>query len=148
MASAGPGLYRQCAMARLARAEELYRSINPEARATAFCELAQVASLIWDAVIDAISVAYTVGGGEPSGKSAQMREYAKEALPIAYRYWKGPIRLHNFQHRPYQRIELFDEHCEDTAGMLANINDYLPGPLRLPPESFDWLPETANDEEV
>ena len=139
MADAGPGPYRQCAMARLERAEELYRAISPETRATAFCELAQVASLIWDAVIDAISVAYMAGGGEPSGHSAQMREYAKEALPIAYRYWKGPIRLHNFQHRPYQRIELFAEHCEDTADMLTNINGYLPEPLRLPADSFGWM---------
>ena len=139
MVDAGPETYRQCAVARLERAEELYRSITPEARATAFCELAQVASLIWDAVIDAISTAFVSGGGAPSGNSIEMRNYAKEALPIAYRYWKGPVRLHNFQHRPYQSTELFTEHCEDTADLLRELNGYLPEPLRLPADGFDWL---------
>ena len=111
----------------------------PETRATAFCELAQVASLIWDAVIDAISIAYMSGGGEPSGNSIEMRNYAKETLPIVYRYWKGPVRLHNFQHRPYQSTELFAEHCEDTADLLTELNGYLPEPLRLPADRFDWL---------
>ena len=139
MVNAGPHSYRQCAIARLERAEEIYLAISPKTRTTAFCELAQVASLIWDAVIDAISVAYMAGGGAPSGNSIEMRQYAKASLPIAYRYWKGPIRLHNFQHRPYQSTALFAEHCEDTADLLIQLNAYLPETLRLPSDSFDWL---------
>lgn len=139
MADADPETYRQCAISRLACAEEMYRAINPETRATAFCELAQVASLIWDAVIDVVSAAYMAGGGTPSGNSTEIRQYAKTALPIVYRYWKGPARLHNFQHRPYQSTELFAEHCEDTADLLLQLNGYLPESLRLPAESFGWL---------
>lgn len=98
MADADPETYRQCAMARLARAQALYGAINPESRSTAFCELAQVASLIWDGVIDAVSIAYITDGGEPSGVSTQVRQYAKTAMPDVYGHWTGPGWLHNFQH--------------------------------------------------
>ena len=143
MAEASAQAYRQCAMARLAQAKELYRAISPEARPAAFCELAQIASLIWDAVIDAISVAYMNGGGTPSGNSTEIRGYAKGALPNAFQEWHGPSRLHNFQHRPCQSIGVFDEACLITANLLTQLNGYLPEPLRLPPDSFDWLPGTA-----
>ena len=139
MTEASAQEYRQCALARLARAEELYRTISPEARPTAFCELAQVASLIWDAVIDAVSVAYMNGGGTPSGNSIQMRGYAKSALPHVYQEWQGPSRLHNFQHRPYQSTCTFEEACLTTSNLLVQLNGYLPEPLRLPADSFGWL---------
>ena len=117
----------------------MYQAIDPVTRATAFCELSQVASLIWDTVIDSISIAYVVSGGAPSGNSIEIRQYAKTALPIVYRYWKGPVRLHNFQHRPYQSSGLFAEHCEDTADLLTQLNHHLPEPLRLPADSYGWL---------
>ena len=138
--------YRRCALARLARAEELYRTISPEARPSAFCELAQVASLIWDAVIDAISIAYMNGGSTPFGKSIDMRGYAKSALPHVYQEWQGPIRLHNFQHRPYQPTGAFEEACLITANLLTGLNGYLPEPLRLPVNSFGWLTRIGSEE--
>ena len=131
--------YRQCALARLARAEELYRAITPEGRATAFCEMAQVASLVWDAVVDAITAAYAESGGEPSGRSTEIRVYAQNALPDVYGYWKGPAWLHNFQHRPHQDSSAFSNAFRYTARLLTQLNRYLPEPLRLPTDSFSWL---------
>lgn len=131
--------YRQCAMARLERAQELYRSIGPETRQPAFCELAQVSSLIWDAVIDALATVYMDRGGAPSGNSVELRGYAKSELPDVYRYWSGPGRLHNFQHRPYQDVDLFHEGCLLTARLFLQVNTHLPEPLRLPADRFGWL---------
>ena len=139
MAEESPQSYRHCAMARLARAEELYRSISPETRPSAFCEMAQVASLIWDAVIDAVAVAYMTGGGAPSGNSTELRGYAKAQFPEMYRNWGGPAKLHNFQHRPYQTPGEFNEACLTTAKLLTQLNGHLPEPLRLPTDSFSWL---------
>ena len=139
MAEASPESYRQCALARLARAEEQYRAINPETRATAFCEMAQVASLIWDAVIDAVAVAYMAGGSTPSGNSTELSRYAKRGLPEVYQYWYAPARLHNFQHRPYMNSGAFDFSSRRTAVLLTQLNRHLPEPLRLPADSFGWL---------
>ena len=138
MAEASPQAYRQCALARLERAEELYRAIHPETRATAFCELAQAASLIWDAVIDAVAALYIDRGATPSGNSVELRQYVKTELPEVYDYWHGPARLHNFQHRPYLD-DAFDFGCRRTAVLLAALNDHLPESLRLPADSFGWL---------
>ena len=131
--------YHQCAVARLARARELYLAISPESRLTASCEMAQVASLVWDAVIDAIATMYMGSGSAPSGNSTEMRRYAKSALPDVYEYWGGPGRLHNFQHRPYQDIGVFHEGRLLAAGLFSQLNDHLPEPLRLPADSFGWL---------
>ena len=139
MAEASPETYRQCAMARLQRAEEMYRAISPEARAMAFCEMAQVASLIWDAVIDAVAISYMAGGSTPSGNSTELSRYAKAELPDVYYYWYGPARLHNFQHRPYLSNHTFNFARRRTAVLLAMLNNHLPEPLRLPSDSFDWL---------
>lgn len=131
--------YRQCALTRLARAEELYRSITPEDRATAFCEMAQVASLIWDAVIDAVTAAYVESGGAPTGRSTEIRVYARNVLPDVYEYWKGPAWLHNFQHRPHRDSNALSNACRYTARLLTLLNRHLPEPLRLPADSFGWL---------
>ena len=139
MAEASPQTYRQCAMTRLERAEEMYRAISPETRATALCELAQVASLIWDAVIDAVAVSYMAGGSTPSGNSTELSQYAKTELPDVYEFWHGPARLHNFQHRPYLGEGAFDFACQRTAALLTSLNRHLPEPLRLPADRFDWL---------
>lgn len=139
MVEASAQTYRQCAVARLARAEEIYRAISPETRATAFCEMAQVASLIWDAVIDAVAVAYMAGGSTPSGNSTEIAQYAKRRLPDVYYFWYGPARLHNFQHRPYLNSGAFEFASRRTAVLLTQLNDHLPEPLRLPADSFGWL---------
>ena len=139
MTEATPQAYRQCALSRLSRAEELFRAIASETRATAFCELAQVASLLWDAVIDAVTAAYVHGGGAPSGRSTEIRAYVKRALPDVYGYWKGPSWLHNFQHRPYQDISAFNSACRYTSNLLTQLNTRLAESLRLPANSFGWL---------
>ena len=139
MAEASPQTYRQCAMTRLERAEEMYRAISPETRATDFCELAQVASLIWDAVIDAVAISYMAGGSTPSGNSTELSQYTKTELPDVYEFWHGPARLHNFQHRPYLNDGAFDFARHRTAVFLATLNGHLPEPLRLPADKFDWL---------
>ena len=143
MAEASPQTYRQCAISRLQRAEEMYRAIRSETRVTAFCELAQIASLIWDAVIDAVAVSYMAGGSTPSGNSTELSQYAKAELPDAYEFWHGPARLHNFQHRPYLNYDAFDFACRRTAVFLETLNRRLPEPLRLPADSFNWLIRTA-----
>ena len=142
MAEASAQTYRQCAMARLERAAGMYRAINPESMGTAFCELAQIASLIWDAVIDAVAISYMAVGSTPSGKSTELSQYAKAELPDVYEYWHGPARLHNYQHRPHLGDNAFDFGCQRTAVFLTMLNGYLPEGLRLPAESFDWLPGT------
>ena len=139
MAEESPQSYRQCAIARLARAEGMYRALNQDALPTAFCELAQVSSLIWDAVIDTIATVHMTNGGIPSGNSPELRGYTKAEFPEIYRNWGGPARLHNFQHRPYQPINEFDEACRTTARLLTQLNSHLPESMRLPVDSFAWL---------
>ena len=132
-------MYRQCALARLERAADLYQAIPPETRSTAFCELAQVASLIWDAVINAITVVFVESGGTPSGNSTEIRAYAKSVLSDVYGYWRGAAWLHNFQHRPHGNMSAFDNACRYTANLLTQLNGHLPEPLHLPADSLAWL---------
>lgn len=126
-------------MARLQRAEEMYRAIRSETRATAICELAQIASLIWNAVKDTLAVSYMAGGSTPSGNSTELSRHAKAELPDVYEFWHGPARLHNFQHRPYLNYDAFDFARRRTAVFLATLNGRLPAALRLPSDRLAWL---------
>ena len=102
-------------------------------------ELAQVASLIWDATIDLVSALALLNGVGLSGRSADMSDYAKRSLPDVYDYWRGPARLHNFQHKPNRPEPDFRESCNDAGTALSMLNVELPAQLRIPANCWQWL---------
>lgn len=102
-------------------------------------ELAQIASLVWDATIDLVSALALLDGVAVTGRSSDMSDYAKRRLSGAYVYWQGPARLHNFQHKPNHPEPAFQSACLEAGTMLSRLNRRLPPRLQLPPYCWEWL---------
>ncbi len=103
-------------------------------------ELAKVASLVWDGVMDVLSALTTLDGDIPSGRSSDLRQYARRILTRdEYSLWRDLARLHNFQHKPDHPETVF------RASLLELFNQRLPATLQLPSECWEWLAGLYND---
>ena len=136
-----PADYAGYAESRLTVARSRFEATPSQPYAERRGELAQVASLIWDATIDMVSALALLNGVAVSGRSADMSDYAKRRLPDTYGYWRGPARLHNFQHKPNHPEPEFCESCHDAGTALFLLNVELPARLQLPSECWEWLVE-------
>ena len=135
-----PQRYISYAQSRLAEAGARYRNIPvPEFEANRG-ELAKIASLIWDAVIDIVSALALLDNRTLSGRSTDLVRYAKRDLggEINTRWW-APAQLHNFQHKPDHPETAFRQACLYTGILLRLLNDRLPAALQLPETSRGWL---------
>ncbi len=103
-------------------------------------ELAKVASLIWDGVMDVLSALTALDGDTPNGRSSDLRQYARQILTRdEYSLWRDLARLHNFQHKPNHPETVFSASCRGTASLLELFNQRLPTQLQLPSECWEWL---------
>ena len=103
-------------------------------------ELAKVASLIWDGVMDLLSALTTLDGDTPSGHSSDLRQYARQILTRdEYSLWRDLARLHNFQHKPNHPETVFRSSCRGTASLLELFSQRLPPQLRLPAVCWESL---------
>ena len=135
-----PQRYISYAASRLAEAGARYRNIPaPEFEANRG-ELAKIASLIWDAVMDILSALALLDNRTLSGRSTDLVRYMKSELgrEINAR-WRGPSQLHNFQHKPDHPELDFRRACHFTGILLQLLNDRLPAALQLPATSRGWL---------
>ena len=139
MLSLTPADYAGYAESRLTVARSRFEATASQPYAQRRGELAQVASLIWDATIDLVSALALLDSVGLSGRSADMSDYAKRSLPDIYDYWRGPARLHNFQHKPNHPEPAFRESCQDAGTALSMLNAELPAQLQLPANCWDWL---------
>ena len=135
-----PQIYIGYARSRLAEAGARYRSIPAQEFEANRGELAKIASLIWDAVIDILSALALLDNMSLSGRSTDLVRYAKKELgdTISARWWAA-AKLHNFQHKPDQTEPDFRESCHFTGILLQLLNDRLPAALQLPATSRSWL---------
>ena len=139
MLSLAPADYAGYAASRLTVARSRFDATASQSHAERRGELAQVASLVWDATIDLVSALALLDGIGVSGRSADMSDYAKRSLPDIYDYWRGPARLHNFQHKPNHPEPEFRESCNDAGTTLSLLNVELPTQMQLPAECWEWL---------
>ena len=139
MISLTPADYAGYAESRLTVARRRFDATAPQPYAERRGELAQIASLIWDATIDLVSSLALLDGVRLTGRSADMSDYAKRQLPQIYEEWQGPARLHNFQHKPDHPESRFRQSCQSTATLLPMLNSKLPAQLRIPAECWEWL---------
>ena len=139
MLSLAPADYAGYGESRLTVARGRFEATSSQPYAERRGELAQVASLIWDATIDLVSALALLDGVGLSGRSADMSDYAKRQLPDIYDYWRGPARLHNFQHKPDHPAPGFRESCQDAGTALSLLSAELPPQLQLPADCWEWL---------
>ena len=135
-----PQRYIGYARSRLDEAGARYRNIPAQEFEANRGELAKIASLIWDAVIDVLSALALLDGMTLSGRSTDLLRYAKRELGgvISARWW-APAQLHNFQHKPDHPESDFRRACHFTGVLLQLLNDRLPAGLQLPATSRGWL---------
>ena len=139
MLSLTPADYAGYAESRLTVARRRFEATVSQPYAERRGELAQVASLIWDATIDLVSALALLNGVGVSGRSSDMSDYAKRQLPRIYEEWQGPARLHNFQHKPDHPEAGFGQSCQSAGAALALLDAKLPAQLQLPAECWEWL---------
>lgn len=138
--------YCRLAASRLAEAEAKYARATGLPYPDDILELAKTASLVWDAVMDILSALQTQDGREPSGRSSDMRQYARHHLPAAiYDHWSPLALLHNFQHKPTQPIGKFREVLWYSGVMLQLLNACLPTAVQLPSDCFRWMLTASPD---
>ena len=138
--------YCRLAASRLAEAEAKYARAAGLSYPDGVMDLAKTASLVWDAAIDILSALQTRDGGEPSGRSSDMRQYARHRLPAdIYEHWPRLAELHNFQHKPTQPIDIFGDALWYSSVMLQLLNDRLPPTLQLPSDRFRWMLTASPD---
>ena len=131
--------YAGFAESRLTRARRRFDLTASQSYAERRGELAQIASLVWDATIDMVSALALLNGVALTGRSSDMTDYAKRRLPDAYVDWPGPARLHNFQHKPDHPEPGFQLACRRAGSALSQINRRLPAHLQLASECWEWL---------
>ena len=139
MISLTPAEYAGYAEARLTVARSRFEATASQSYERRRGELAQVASLIWDATIDLVSALALLNGVRLTGRSGDMSDYAKRQLQDVYRLWRGPARLHNFQHKPDHPESGFRQSCQYAGAALILLNSKLPAHLQLPAECWEWL---------
>ena len=131
--------YAGFAESRLTRAHRRFDLTMSQSYAERRGELAQIASLVWDATIDLVSALALLNGVALTGRSSDMSDYAKRRLSDAYVHWPGPARLHNFQHKPNHPEPAFQLACLETSSVLSQLNQQLPPRLQLPADCWEWL---------
>ena len=135
-----PQTYIGYARSRLAEAGARYRNIPAQEFEANRGELAKIASLTWDAVIDVLSALALLDNRTLSGRSTDLVRYAKNELGGEVRsQWWAPARLHNFQHKPDRPEPAFIEAIHFTGILLQLLNARLPAALQLPEPSRSWL---------
>ena len=139
MLSLAPTDYAGYAESRLTVARRLFEATASQLYTERRGELAQVASLIWDATIDLVSALALLNGLRSTGRSADMSDYAKRELQDVYQRWRGPARLHNFQHKPDHPELEFRQSCRRAGTALSLLNVELPAQMQLPAECWEWL---------
>ena len=139
MHSITPADYAGYAESRLTVARRRFDTTASQPYSERRGELAQVASLIWDATIDLVLALALLNGVGVSGRSSDMSDYAKRQLEDVYRRWQGPARLHNFQHKPNHPESEFRQSCQSAGAALALLDAKLPAQLQLPAECWEWL---------
>ncbi len=135
-----PQTYIGYAQSRLTEAGARYQNIPAQGFEANRCELAKIASLTWDAVIDVLSALALLDNRTLSGRSTDLVRYMKNELvgEISSRWW-APAQLHNFQHKPDHPQHDFREACHHTGILLQLLNARLPAALQLPEPSRNWL---------
>ena len=131
--------YAGFAESRLARARRRIDATATQSYVERRGELAQAASLVWDAAIDLVSALALLDGVALTGRSSDMSDYAKRHLSDVYLYWKGPAKLHNFQHKPDHPEPGFRQACLEARRALSLLSQRLPATLQLPAECWEWL---------
>ena len=132
--------FLEYAESRLREAGERGRRAMSNGYGDSLGELAKVASLIWDGVMDVLSALTTLDGGTPSGRSSDLRQYARRILTRdEYSLWRDLARLHNLQHKPNHPETVFRASCRGTASLLELFNQRLPPQLQLPAVCWEWL---------
>ena len=131
--------YAGFAESRLTRAQRRFDLTASQSYPARRGELAQIASLVWDATIDLVSAIALLNGVTLTGRSSDMSNYAKRRLSDAYVHWPGPARMHNFQHKPNQPESEFQSACLETRSVLSQLNRRLPTRLQLPADCWEWL---------
>ena len=131
--------YAGFAESRLMRARGRFDLTASQSYAERRGELAQIASLVWDATIDMASALALLNGVSLTGRSSDMSDYAKRRLRDVYVHWSGPARLHNFQHKPNHPEPGFQSACLETSSALSLLNRQLPAHLQLASECWEWL---------
>ena len=145
-ASLPAALYCRLAASRLAEAEAKHARATVLPYPDDILELAKTASLVWDAAMDILSALQTGDGAEPSGRSSDMRQYARHRLPAnIYDHWPRLAGLHNFQHKPTQPISMFREALWYSGVMLQLLNARLQPTLQLPSDHFQWMLAASPD---
>ena len=135
-----PQRYISYATSRLSEAGARYRNIPAPDFDANRGELAKIASLIWDAVIDVLSALALLDNLTLSGRSTDLVRYAKKDLGREINTgWWAPAKLHNFQHKPDHPAPAFQEACHFTGILLQLLNDRLPAALQLPATIWNWL---------
>ena len=135
-----PQRYISYATSRLTEAGARYRNIPPPEFEANRGELAKIASLIWDAVIDVLSALALLDNMTLSGRSTDLVRYMKRELGREINaQWGAPAMLHNFQHKPDHPESDFRQACHFTGILLELLNDRLPAALQLPAPSRGWL---------
>lgn len=131
--------YAGFAESRLTRARRRFDLTVSQSYAARRGELAQIASLVWDATIDLVSALALLDGVAVTGRSSDMSDYAKRGQTGAYLDWPGPARLHNFQHKPDHPESGFQLACRRAGFVLSRLNQGLPARLQLPADCWEWL---------
>ena len=135
-----PQSYIGYARSRLAEAGERYRNIPAQGFEANRGELAKIASMTWDAVIDVLSALALLDNKTLTGRSTDLVRYVKEELGGEIKtLWRAPARLHNFQHKPDHSDPNFRQAVYYTGVLLQMLNERLPAELRLPEMSWSWL---------
>ena len=135
-----PQTYIGYARSRLAEAGARYRNIPAQEFEANRGELAKIASLTWDAVIDVLSALALLDNITLSGRSTDLVRYMKNELGSEINArWRAPAQLHNFQHKPDHPEPDFREACHHTGALLQLLNDRLPATLQMPEASRSWL---------
>ena len=135
-----PQTYIGYARSRLAEAGARYRNIPAQEFEANRGELAKIASLIWDAVIDVLSALALLDNITLSGRSTDLVRYMKNELGSEINArWRAPAQLHNFQHKPDHPELDFRQSVHYTGILLQLLNDRLPAALQLPEPSRSWL---------
>lgn len=131
--------YAGFAESRLTRARRRFDLTTSQSYSERRGELAQIASLVWDATIDIVSALALLDGVTVTGRSSDMSDYAKRWQAGAYMDWPGLARLHNFQHRPNHPEPEFRLACRRAGITLSLLNQELPLRLQLTSECWEWL---------
>ena len=135
-----PQRYIGYARSRLDEAGERYLNIREQDFEANRGELAKIASMIWDAVIDVLSALALLDNRTLTGRSTDLVRYVKNEMPDEIKArWPAAAQLHNFQHKPDQTEPDFREACHFTGILLQLLNYRLPAALQLPATRLDWL---------